>query len=85
VDRQLFRGKYKAILISEDSYLLQLSRYIHRNPVRYRQVTKAEDYEWSSHRGYLSKAKKWSWLYKDYILSMLRARTKITSHFKAAI
>ncbi len=28
-------------------------------------------YEWSSHRGYLSKSKKWDWLHKDFILSML--------------
>ncbi len=29
----LFRGRYKAILINAASYLLQVSRYIHRNPI----------------------------------------------------
>ncbi len=33
-DGQLFRGRYKSILIDTDSYLLQALRYIHRNPVR---------------------------------------------------
>ena len=32
-DGSLFRGRYKAILVEEDSYQLQLSRYIHRNPI----------------------------------------------------
>jgi len=30
----LFQGRYKAILVDEDSYLLELARYIHLNPVR---------------------------------------------------
>ena len=32
-DGSLFRGRYKAILVENDSYQLQLSRYIHRNPI----------------------------------------------------
>ncbi len=30
----LFQGRYKAILIDRDNYLLELSRYVHPNPVR---------------------------------------------------
>jgi putative transposase len=69
-DGQLFRGRYKAILVGEDSYLLQLVRYIHNNPLRAGIVQSAEQYEWSSHGGYLSKAKKWDWLHKQFLLSM---------------
>ena len=29
------------------------------------------NYEWSSYKGYLSYAKKWKWLHKDYIFSMI--------------
>ncbi len=29
----LFRGRYKAILVETDRYLLLLSRNIHRNPI----------------------------------------------------
>jgi len=34
-------------------------------------VNKLEAYKWSSHKGYLSDSKKWNWLHKDFILSML--------------
>ncbi len=70
-DGTLFRGRYKSILIDADSYLLQLVRYIHKNPVRAGLAEKLSQYPWSSHRGYISNAKKWDWLYKDFILSML--------------
>ena len=33
-DGPLFRGRYKSILVSADDYLLQLVRYIHRNPLK---------------------------------------------------
>ena len=33
IDGQLFRSRYKSILIDADSYLLELIRYIHRNPI----------------------------------------------------
>lgn len=32
-DGQLFRGRYKSVLVQEDSHLLELLRYIHRNIV----------------------------------------------------
>jgi putative transposase len=70
-DGSLFRGRYKAILIEADSYLLQLLRYIHRNPLRAGRVKDLGAYEWSSHVGYLSNAKRWNWLYKGFALSML--------------
>jgi REP element-mobilizing transposase RayT len=68
---QLFRGRYKAVLIDADNHLLEVLRYIHRNPVRAGISATLKDYPWSSHHGYMSRAKKWSWLYKDYLLSML--------------
>ena len=70
-DGTLFRGRYKSILVEEDNYLLQLIRYIHRNPVRAGIVEKLDLFQWSSHKGYVSKAKKWNWLHKGFILSML--------------
>ena len=48
-DGQLFRGRYKSILVEQDSYLLELVRYIHRNPVRAGMVEKLSEYLWSSH------------------------------------
>ena len=70
-DGQLFRGRYKSILVCNDSHLLQLVRYIHKNPVKAGMVKDMPDYVWSSYKGYLSYAKKWKWLYKDYIFSMI--------------
>jgi hypothetical protein len=69
-DGQLFRGRYKSILVEVDSYLLQLLRYIHKNPLRAGICDELNDYEWSSHRGYLSNAKRWDWLYKEFPLSL---------------
>ena len=74
---QLFRGRYKAVLVEDDSHLLEVLRYIHRNPLKAGIVKLLSDYRWSSHQGYLSQAKKWSWLHKDNLLTMLAtAKTK---------
>ena len=70
-DGQLFRGRFKSILVDGDTYLLQLVRYIHRNPLRSNLTNDMDHYRWSSHVGYISTAVKWNWLYKDFILSML--------------
>ena len=32
-----------------------------------------EEYPWSSHHGFISSAKKWDWLYKDFLLGMFAA------------
>lgn len=53
----LFQGRYKALLIDADNYLLELVRYIHNNPVRAQMVADPIDYQWSSHRAYLDKEK----------------------------
>jgi hypothetical protein len=69
-DGQLFRGRYKSILVGGDSYLLELVRYIHRNPLKGGLVKRLDSYRWSSHKGYLSSDKKWGWLHKEYFLSL---------------
>jgi putative transposase len=69
-DGPLFRGRYKSILVDADSYLLELLRYIHRNPLESGTVGNINKYTWSSHKAYLSEAKKWDWLHKKYILSL---------------
>jgi len=69
-DGQLFQGRYKSILVEAESYLLDIIRYIHRNPLEAGVVGRLNMYPWSSHKGYLSGAKKWDWLYKDFILPL---------------
>ena len=70
IDGQLFRGRYKSVLVQEDSHLLELLRYIHRNPVTAHMCNAVDDYLWSSHHGYISSAKKWDWLNKGTLLEM---------------
>jgi len=43
----LFQGRFKAILVADESYWWTLSRYIHLNPVRTRMVERPEDHPWS--------------------------------------
>ena len=45
----VFQGRYKAILVEKDSYLLELARYVVLNPVRARMVNDAADWPWSSY------------------------------------
>jgi len=75
-DGTLFRGRYKSILVDADNYLLELVRYIHRNPIRAGLVEKLSQYNWSSHKAYLSGSEKWNWVHKDFILGML-AKSRI--------
>jgi putative transposase len=49
----LFQRRYKAILCEKDSYLLELSAYIHLNPVRAKLVKDPVEYRWSSYGEYL--------------------------------
>lgn len=70
-DGKLFKGRYKSVLVDADRFLLELVRYVHRNPLRTGLVKKIGRYSWSSHRGYLSKAAKWEWLHKDSVLQLL--------------
>jgi putative transposase len=65
----LFQGRFNGILVEPSSYAMELSRYIHLNPVRANIVKKAEDYRWSSYRFYLGVSDKPEWLDTDLILS----------------
>jgi REP element-mobilizing transposase RayT len=50
----LFQGRFNAIIVQKESYLLELCRYIVLNPVRARIVNEPMDYEWSSYRDTVS-------------------------------
>ncbi len=45
----VFQGRYKAILVEKESYLLELCRYVVLNPVRAMIVKRPEDWRWSSY------------------------------------
>lgn len=80
---RLYQGRFKSILIEEESYFLRLLRYIHRNPVRANMVEIPEDYIWSSQRTYLNK-NSISWVTKDYALAKFsKNREEAISLFSA--
>ena len=70
----LFQGRFKSILVQNEAYLMQLSYYIHRNPLRAGMVDRLADYRWSSYRAYAYKASHDSWLKRDLILSQLNGK-----------
>lgn len=84
-DGSLFRGRYKAICVEEDSYQLQLSRYIHLNPLEARMVKKIENYPWSSYLYYSTRKKPPEWLYQQEIYGQLHTRTKIREKYRAYV
>lgn len=69
-DGPLMRGRYKSILLDADSYLLQVSRYIHLNPVKTKLAAAPQDYPWSSYRFYLGAPHAPAALVKDQILGL---------------
>ena len=50
----LFQGRFKSIVVDKDSYLLELSRYLHLNPVRANMATRPEEYPYSSYGSYVN-------------------------------
>ena len=65
----LFQGRFKSILVQNDGYLLQLSYYIHRNPVRAGILKRLADYRWSSYANYAYGKKDPGWLHTELLLS----------------
>lgn len=48
----LFQGRFKALVVDRDAYLLELSRYVHLNPVRAGLAARPEAYPFSSYRAF---------------------------------
>jgi putative transposase len=74
----LYQGRYKAILVDKDSYLAELSRYVHLNPVRIKphrgksiseQRRLLERYGWSSLPGYLDRSRRQRWVNYEEVLA----------------
>ena len=68
-DGHLFQGRYKAILCDRDAYLLELSAYIHLNPVRAGIVENPQDYSWNSYGAYVTRDTE-SLVDEDFLLSL---------------
>ena len=73
----VFQGRYKAILVDKDAYLLEVVRYVLLNPVRAHMTKTAGQYRWSSYRAMIGKIDAPEWLAKDWVLSQFAKREKI--------
>ncbi len=72
----LFQGRYKAILVEKEYYLLELSRYIVLNPVRAGMVSLPEQWPWSSFQASSGAAPSPEWLTLDYLLASFSCHRK---------
>ncbi|MEX2517366.1 MAG: transposase [Gammaproteobacteria bacterium] len=64
----VFQGRYKAILVEKEAYLLEVVRYVLLNPVRARMANAAGQYRWSSYRAMIGRAESPAWLARDAVL-----------------
>jgi putative transposase len=71
----LLQGRFKSILVDKDVYLLELSRYLHLNPVRANMTQKPEEYPYSSYRTYISGVTE-DIVRTDTVLGLLTGREK---------
>jgi REP element-mobilizing transposase RayT len=58
----LFQGRFKAVLVDRDAYLLEVCRYVDLNPVRAGMVKRARDWAWSSYRAHAGQTEGPGWL-----------------------
>jgi len=72
----LFQGRYKAILCEKDSYLLELSAYIHLNAIRAGLVKDPINYQWCSFRSYLREEED-NLVERDFILAQFSNKKKV--------
>ncbi|HID80875.1 MAG TPA: transposase [Chromatiales bacterium] len=75
----VFQGRYKAILVEKESYLLELACYIVLNPVRAGMARSARDWPWSSYRATAGQAKGVACLETDWILAAFAKRKKLAT------
>ncbi|MDY6974160.1 MAG: transposase [Thermodesulfobacteriota bacterium] len=67
----LFQNRYKSIICEDDPYLLELTRYIHLNPVRagiVKNLKELKGYQWCGHSAIIGSAKR-KWQDRDTVLA----------------
>jgi putative transposase len=69
----LFQGRFKAVLVEDESHSRELTRYVHLNPVRAKLVERPEDYLWGSCPDYWGRRRPPEWLDCETILGEFAA------------
>ena len=78
----LFQGRFKAIVVDRDSYLLELCRYVVLNPIRAAMVKHIEHYPWSSYPATMGLASCPGWLDTGWLLGQFgKRRTVAQRHY----
>jgi putative transposase len=72
----VFQGRYKAIIVEKDAYLLELARYVVLNPVRARMVKNINDWRWSSYHAMIGVEEAPPWLQTDWLLGQFSKQRK---------
>jgi putative transposase len=65
----VWQGRYKALLVQDGDYFLEVSRYIHMNPDHNPKTRPVETYPWSSYYNYIGGATQVDWVETRRILS----------------
>ncbi|MCP4287026.1 MAG: addiction module toxin RelE [Gammaproteobacteria bacterium] len=79
----VFQGRYKAILVQKDAYLLELSRYVVLNPVRARMVNDVHEWQWSSYNVMADEQTPPEWLETDWLLACFgKRRSRCIAKYK---
>lgn len=65
----IFNGRYKAVLVEKERYLLELARYIVVSPVKAGIAKSPGAWPWSSYQATAGMIEPPDWLYADWILS----------------
>jgi hypothetical protein len=80
----LYQGRFKAILVDAETYLVELSRYVHLNPVRVvrdkrspidEQLRRVRQYPWSSLPTYLDSNGRETWIQAEPVLASFGGAT----------
>jgi putative transposase len=80
----LFQGRFKAILVDSDSYLLEVCRYVDLNPVRAQMVKRPDAYAWSSYRALAGLTQPAGWLNMQPLYAQLapgKSAAKAAAHY----
>ena len=79
----VFQGRFKAIVVDRDSYLLELCRYVVLNPIRAGVIKKIERYAWSNYPATMGLAERPAWLETDWVLGQF-AKTRAVARRRYA-
>jgi hypothetical protein len=82
----VLQGRFKAIVVDRESYLLELCRYVVLNPVRAKTTRKPDSYPWSSYQATAGLVPTPAFLTEDWLLSQFgRQRAAAQRKYRAFV